>query len=65
MTAATFTACVVVYYAAQGGSWYGPGQLPNGSQNWHAPIVAMVSHINDEHLWQNMLMLAMLVKTLG
>ena len=52
-----FVTCVVVFYTVEGrGAWYGPGELPNGSKSWHSPIGAMVSHINDEHLWQNMLM---------
>lgn len=56
----TFTfliVCILVFYTVDGhGSPYRPG--PDGE--WYGALIAMVSHLNEEHLWGNSFMLLLL-----
>ena len=54
MTSICFLTCVIVFFGADGGTWFGR------DSEWYSSIVAMVSHVNQEHLWSNMVMLVLL-----
>jgi membrane associated rhomboid family serine protease len=57
VTLSFLTVCFVVYFNVPGhGSPYQPG--PAGA--WNGPLISMVSHLNEEHLYSNSFMLILL-----
>ena len=56
VTLAYAVACIVVFYADDRGEWYRAGER----SPWYGSLYAMVSHVNEEHLWQNVFMLTLL-----
>ena len=56
-TLLAFAANIAIYYCAPGRGM----SYASGAQGaWFAPLGAMFSHVSEEHLWSNMIMLALL-----